>query len=199
LPCRAPSDCASGYARWHTGDDALAGSQTGNEDHGGPRSEDERESEFRSDNSAPRSLANPDDRARRHPAPVDIAEQADQRGRPDANLRETKKTPRWLRQNREVLGYNAERLEHILVLLTRRQRIEGKGEDFFCSGTEKSATGSGNRSMHHRLAKLISLPSRFTFAVAYLGRATWKEKLTALKGAKKTSRLLPFQAVDRFT
>ncbi len=103
------------------------------------------------------AFANQDDRARRHRASVDTDEQADGRGRPGANPRETKRIPRWLQQKRQVLGYNADRYWHILVLLTRRQSIEGKGEDFLCLSTKKSAVNSRDRSTRYQLANLISL------------------------------------------
>ena len=154
--------------RWCTGDGGTLGNQRDSEDHADARSEDERRSEFRSGNNARRSLANPDDRARRHPARVDIDEQAERRGRPGANPRETRKVPRRLQQNREVLGYNADRLLHILVLLTRHQSIEGKGEDFLCICSENSATDSRDRSPRHQLAILLFSPSRPSFLTSFL-------------------------------
>ena len=63
--------------------------------------------------------------------------------------------------------FNAERYEHILVLLTRRQSIEGKGEDFLCLYPEKIAKDSCNQSTRYPLANLILLPSRFSFTVGF--------------------------------
>ena len=186
---RAPFGCTSDSARWHTGGGGTLGSQRDSEDHADARSEDERRSEFRSGNNARRSLANPDDRARRHPTRVDIDEQAERRGRPGANPRETRKVPRRLQQNREVFGYNADRLLHILVLLTRHQSIEGKGEDFSCICSENNATDSRDRSPRYQLANFLFLPSRSSFQRASRN-ATWKK--TSTDTIPKNARIFSF-------
>jgi len=83
--------------------------------------------------------------------------------------------PRPLPQNRQIFGYDREFFSHALVLPTRCQNIEGKGEVFLCLRPPHSETRSHNHLRTHRLSSPCLLPL-LANASSALNRTTWKRK-----------------------
>ena len=101
-----------------------------------------------------------DGTARSSPARSDIAGQAAWRDRPGANLRETRKTSRWLWQKSQAFGDNLYCFVHTLVLPLRCECFERQGEVFCAPRTRICGNRPHKRSVTYRSPRPFGLPSR---------------------------------------